>query len=47
VLLAVVFEGGLLPRADTWMGKYCCGFFRGDFIFFYPFTTLPCISAWQ
>jgi hypothetical protein len=36
VLLALLFEGGLLPQADTWMGTYCCGFIRGDFIFFIP-----------
>jgi len=36
VLLALLFEGGLLPPAETWMGTYCCGFVRGDFIFFIP-----------
>ncbi|MCX6663319.1 MAG: hypothetical protein NTZ75_03650 [Euryarchaeota archaeon] len=47
VLLDFLFEDCALPQADTWMGKYCSGCVRGVFIFFNPFTTLPCISAWQ
>ncbi|MBE3137565.1 MAG: hypothetical protein IMZ43_09295 [Thermoplasmata archaeon] len=47
VLLDFLFEDCALPQADTWMGKYCSGCVRGVFIFFNPFTTLPCVSAWQ
>jgi hypothetical protein len=42
-----LFEGVLLPQADGLMGWLRCGFFRGEFIFFYPFTTLPGVTAWQ
>jgi hypothetical protein len=45
VLLSFLMEGELLPQADLLMECGCV--VRGDFIWFYPFTTLPGISARQ
>ncbi len=43
----ILFEGVLLPQADMLMDWVQLSVVRGDFIFFYPFTTLPGTSAWQ
>lgn len=45
VFLSFLMEGELLPQAVLLME--CGRVVRGDFIWFYPFTTSPGISARQ
>jgi|GEM_PF-7084799 len=36
MLLGFLFEGGMLPQADEWIGMVYCRCLRGDFMFFIP-----------